>query len=460
MLYIQDNLRYTFDYCIFGYPNASNIASTPCSTSTACGGLEAALTYDSLDKDNVQSYGYCTADGSAMSGQFVSKCQACVAASDDQGYMTNFMVALEAGCQQQPATGTAIGLNDTIFSSTMISAENPKSLAAASSSKSGLPTTTLVGIIVGILVVLVIGAAVVFVQRRKRVNRRLRLEVSSRNGGPKRGRRRPVSSLSFRCQTHVSPRSPAFGSNVTDTIGTVMRGTEKKPYNDIKSPEGPYESPLTQNPTWSTSSSSLKRGFGAERHPTLPLYNITTTPMGDTKAPIPTVPSNVYHYASPSPKSNSFSPIDDATTTPASTTSTRSTAALLPLKPYNPADYGFGVPAIPQMGNNPGNEHVNPNATYSSPTSASTASPLLSRSNWDSLPQQKKSHGRKSPMWDSPSPMLPPRTSSRSQRSGLNVLAGATAKQSGKGGNSNSGSPVESNEIKIMFPGPPSPRKY
>lgn len=408
-----------------------------------------------------------------MSGPSVSKCQACVSASDGQGYMTNFMVALDAGCQQQPATGTAVGLNDTIFSSTLISAEDPSSSAAASSNKPALATSAIVGIVIAAAAVVLIIIGVVFVQRRKRRNRRRILEDSPRTGGPRRPRR-PVSSLSFRCQTHLSPRSPPpFFTNGPEPNSAVTHGIEKRPYSDATSPDvAQQQSPLAQHPLWSTSTSSLKRGFGAERerNPGLPLYSITTT-TGDTKVPIPTVPSEVYHYASTSPKSNSFSPIDD-TTTPASTTSTRSTAALLPLKPYNPADYGFTVPAVPQMDSRSspvyGNDDTKSSfSTYSGTTSVSNTSPVTTRNPWNQPQQQqqlgsgRKNHNR-SPIWESTPPALPVRTSSRYHRPGISVLAAATAKRSVSNGGrgSNSGSPVETKEIKVQFPGPPSPRKF
>ena len=84
-----DNLRYTFDYCVFGFPDAKDVASTPCSTSTACGELQDALTSDGLRGDSAADYSYCTAGGGAMAGEAVEKCLACVGASDDQDYLAN-----------------------------------------------------------------------------------------------------------------------------------------------------------------------------------------------------------------------------------------------------------------------------------------------------------------------------------------------------------------------------------
>ncbi|KAK9770428.1 hypothetical protein AB5N19_11457 [Seiridium cardinale] len=414
------NLRYTFDYCIFGFPNATNVASTPCSTSTACGGLEAALTGDSLDATNLQAYGYCSADGSAMSDSSVAKCKACVSASDGQDYLVNFMTALEAGCQQQPATGTLIGLNDTVFATTAISATDPSASAEASSGKAGMPTTAIAGIAIGAIVVLLAIAGFLFVRYRKRRNRSVRLGGLPKGTAPKRSKHRPASSLSFRCQTHLSPRSPAFFPSPSDTTIQEEKQFPAPPASfspNLISPESPDSKFSAWNSRPGFKSERGTRGHG----PSPPLYNISTA--------APTVPAGVYH--STSPKFKNFSPIDE-TTTPASTTSTKSTSHLLPLKPYNPAEYGISVP---QMG-------TVPEATYASPTSGSTASPLISRA-WD----QKK------PVWDTP---LPVRVSSRPAINVVNVLGA----NKGKRISSNTGSPVESKEISVKFPGPPSPKRF
>lgn len=350
----------------------------------------------------------------------IAHCRACMAATDGQDYMANFMVALEAGCQQQPATGTVVGLNGTIFSTTAITAVDPSASAAAADAHAELPTTTVVGIAVGAIVILLAIAGFIFVRCRARRNRSVRLGGSPNANTPKRSKHRPASSLSFRCQTHLSPRSPAFFSGPTET--TIH---EEKTFT---TPQPTFTTGHT-SPELSASHFSSwkpKPGFKSERGtrgngPSLPLYSISTA--------APAIPAGVYH--STSPKSRTFSPTDDMTT-PASTTSTKSTSHLLPLKPYNPAEYGMSVP---QMG-------TVPEATYGSPTSASTSSPLISRA-WD----------QKIPTWDKP---LPPRGTSRPAINVVNVLGKSKEKRV----SSNTGSPVETKEISVKFPGPPSPKRF
>ncbi|KAL4726135.1 hypothetical protein ACLX1H_006812 [Fusarium chlamydosporum] len=187
-------MRYSFDYCIFGYPNATGISSGPCVTSEACGPITNALKEGIVDPDDRKQYGYCDIDDKAMLGDAVAKCQACVKADSSQTIISNFLVALEAGCQQRPKPGITLGLNDTVFSDRSIAIVDPSaSLSPGDDHK--LPNTSIAAIAVGVIVFLLISAGCIFMQHRKRK------KLSTRN-------RR--SSLSFRCQTHLTPRTPGF----------------------------------------------------------------------------------------------------------------------------------------------------------------------------------------------------------------------------------------------------------
>ncbi|KAK8096652.1 LPXTG-domain-containing protein [Apiospora kogelbergensis] len=426
------NLRYTFDHCIFGFPNATEVESTPCSTSTACGALENALTGDKLNARSLEPYGFCAADGGAMVNTNIpiQKCISCVSASQGQKYLANYMVALQAGCTQQPAPGTAVGLNGTVFSSTIIGMVDPTSASSSSrDEKPALATPALVGIAIGGAVLLLGITGLIFVRQRTRRNRRQRLAASLNGDAPNSRRKqghRPASSLSFRCQTHLSPRSPNFFHHLADSV--TQEEKHQTPYMNSAA-----AAPLGSNPVNSASSNSSGErsyGRGGPNH----LQNITTS--------APTVPDHV-HYST-SPKAKGFSPVDTAT--PASAVSTKSTAQLLPTisYTYNPADYGVARPQVGGIAHNNNN-----NNSYASPTSASTASPLLSRA-WEQQSQRS---------WDP----LPPRPSvgavgaNHRRLPAVKVSVGggnAAGGNKGKRG-SNTGSPVESEEIKVIFAGPP-----
>ncbi|KAL7625222.1 hypothetical protein AAE478_004437 [Parahypoxylon ruwenzoriense] len=416
-LWFLYNLRYTFDYCVFGFPNATGIASTPCSTSTACGELEATLTSGNLDPKN-HDYSYCAADGGAMSDEVVSKCISCVAASDGQDYLANYLVALDAGCGQRPTSGMIIGLSDTVFSKTMITAVDPTAAETTEDNPPVLSVTQIVGIAVGAVVVILAIAGFFFVRYRKQRNRRLLLGGTKPSTlGQTRSRRRPASPLSFQCQTHLSPRSPAFFPNPSNSTIEEEK-LHSDPYSALGShPVYPESRMSKQFARQAKNSSPVLKSFPRADNRTLPLRNIATA--------IPTIPDNVHH--STSPKAAFFSPVDE----PASTTSTKSTAQLLPLRQYNPAEYAV---MSPQVGSNL-------ESTFSSPTSGSTASPLLSRA-WD----------QRTPTWDPP-----PRVSSRpTVAEAMNKVSAVVG---GKGRRvSNNGSPVEIQQINVNFPAPPTRR--
>ncbi|KAI0166718.1 hypothetical protein GGR52DRAFT_581577 [Hypoxylon sp. FL1284] len=412
-LWFLYNLRYTFDYCIFGFPNAT-VASTPCSTSFACGDLQQSLKNGILKPED-NGYSYCPASG-PMADDIVSKCMTCVSASDDQDYLANYLVALDTGCKQRPPNGMAIGLNDTVFSNTRISAVDPVAEDTADDNKSAISVGQIAGIVAGAVAILVIVASIIFVRCRRRRNRSLIVGgVRRSTSGQKKSRHRPDSSLSFRCQTSLTPRSPAFFPNPSD--GTIE---EEKPY------AGPF-SALGSHPIspGSPKQASWRGQIGNPRLSSFTRGDNKTVPLHNIATAIPAIPDNV-HYST-SPKAAFFSPTDE----PASTTSTKSTSQLLPLRQYNPAEYGV---TSPQLGSTP-------DGMFNSPTSGSTSSPLMSRA-WD----------QRTPTWD-----LPSRGSSRPAGVGAweRVAAGVTAKNR----TSSNGSPVETTYINHQYPPPPNSRR-
>ncbi|KAI0456795.1 hypothetical protein F5B21DRAFT_125296 [Xylaria acuta] len=421
-LWFLYNLRYTFDNCVFGFPNATGIPSSPCSTSTACGALETALTGDDLSPKH-PDYSYCDADGGVITSSSVAKCMTCVGASEDQGFLVNYLVALEAGCNQRPTAGKIVALSDTVFSATAINAIDP-TLNASENNQSTLPIPAIVGIAVGALVVILVIAGFFFVRHRKRRNRRLLLEGGvSRRSSLRRGHR-PASSLSFRCQARLTPRTPAFFPNESDSI-----------VEEEKNHSNPHLA-LRSHPITSESSALGISPATRQAQPTTPSFTrprVAPQPLQSISTKAPAVPDTV-HYST-SPRASRFSPHEE---TPTSTTSTRSTAQLLPLRPYNPAEYGVSSPHIGSSAD----------GSYTSPISGSTTSPLMSRL-WE-----KQNQDAMSPVWE-----MPPRATvvaTRPKAAGALERIGVPLSP-GKKRISNTGSPIESKELNMIFPGPPSP---
>ncbi|KAG7127752.1 hypothetical protein HYQ45_012394 [Verticillium longisporum] len=308
-LWFLYNLRYTLGHCIFGFPNSTGIGSGPCLTSSACGPLEDALTDDLSELDSTSQYGYCDAGGAAMTSDAFGRCLDCVMVGGEHHLLSNFLVALDAGCQQRSDAGTLIGLNDTIFSATAIEAVDPSTLETKKPEQASVFTLpVIVGIAIGGFVLLLLASGCGYMHHRKRKARR-----ESQNMSKKGARRhRPASSLSFRCQTHLTPRSPSFFP-----IGEEEPTTREKPFVDPAAA-------LTSNPSISTPTRSAWNQSSASLPPAQP-WRGAAPPQGHAKDALSLstiLPSHA--------QSSLYRPSPTDYATPTSTTSTRSTTALLP----------------------------------------------------------------------------------------------------------------------------------
>ncbi|KAF3064546.1 hypothetical protein GL218_02182 [Daldinia childiae] len=157
------NLRYAVDVCVFGSPNAPKAISSPCDIDYGCAPLAQSLKYGISNPNNASEFGYCTAGNGAFKSESVEACYQCFQASDNQAYLANFLIALQAGCEQTPAPGSLLGISGTLFSDIPIKITAPPPDAsddASDTSKTGnsSPTSMTTGAIVGIA----IGGALLF----------------------------------------------------------------------------------------------------------------------------------------------------------------------------------------------------------------------------------------------------------------------------------------------------------
>ncbi|KAK2058541.1 LPXTG-domain-containing protein [Colletotrichum caudatum] len=434
------NMRYSFDYCVFGYPNATGVGSSPCMTSTACGALEKALTDGELDPEKSSQYSYCDADGGAMLGSAYDKCLSCVRAGGEHYYLANYLIALGAGCQQRPDPGKLVGLNSTVFTKGTVTAVDPRDTTKpAKDGNPALPMTAIVGIVIGAVVAFLFVAGCTFIQWRKRKARRegrgINPELSRRAKG-----HRPVSSLSFRCQTHLTPKTPNFFSiEEEDAHGEKLRhhyeAQNQQEQQEQQQQHDMASSPVSKHSLWMPHN-SISSFHGAapalytDRKPTQKeptLANITTS--------LPVIPVKAH-----SPRFNASSPQDDYYATPTSTTSA---APLLPFRPYVPSEHGFPTPPTGHAAT------FSPATTYASPTSGTTASPLLSQAGWPAPAEPSLSSAFSS----SSSP--PVKDATRTIPSIARDLARPLPKRITSLG----GSPVETSTIQTAFPPPPPPPK-
>lgn len=367
--------------------------------------------------------------------------------------MTSVIVALEAGCRQQPAPGMLLGLNDTIFASTQISIVDPTVPKSDEGAKTGLGVPVIVGIVAGAVVLLLVVAGTTFICLRKRKNKRAR--ASAEADFYTRFNPRHRSSMSFQCQTHmVSPRFwPTAGaeeglSTPTADSPDAAAATSTPRRSSIYKPHDlDYPYPATK-PTSTTT--------------TLAPLHITTTVPPQAYAS-PTTAERVYH-----------SPSDFRS--PLSAESTRSTAALLPsIKPYVPAEHGVHVPGSPPI---PTSVVASPvTATTTSPLSATGTgtgmTPLLKSQAWPLPVPESHSHSHRHSLQRSdkaerhviklggavppPPPPPPLKTSWRGSSSSSGLMMGRKSPKlpGGAGGGGGTGSPVESWEIQTAFAAPP-----
>ncbi|KUI71047.1 hypothetical protein VM1G_07208 [Cytospora mali] len=153
------NLRYASAVCLYDYPALQANKSETCDLSTACQPLQGAIeTGLDLDSDS-GDFAYCSTDDSVFYGTGIDECVSCLQSSPDS-YLANFLIALQAGCQQQPAAGTLLGLSGELFSGYPM---NITSLLASNSSTSTTRKTQKEVLSVGAVVGIVIGAAALFI---------------------------------------------------------------------------------------------------------------------------------------------------------------------------------------------------------------------------------------------------------------------------------------------------------
>ncbi|GAB1314078.1 hypothetical protein MFIFM68171_04288 [Madurella fahalii] len=99
------NLRFNMGYCLFDSPTDS-----PCKTRTACGELEDAIKYQNFTPA-VGVYDYCK----NWEQDFVPKCSPCLEVLEDGHYLVNYMMILEAACEQKPSPGSTVSIQGDPF---------------------------------------------------------------------------------------------------------------------------------------------------------------------------------------------------------------------------------------------------------------------------------------------------------------------------------------------------------
>ncbi|CZT52194.1 uncharacterized protein RSE6_13466 [Rhynchosporium secalis] len=162
------NLRFAFNSCVFGTSNATRPISTPCSTEAVCGPIRKAMGDGMGTPLTTGQYSYCEAYDNSFLGS-MHTCRSCLKLEDDASYLSNFLVALRAGCTERPTSGLVVGLNSTLFTKDEVAITYPQGSKPRKKHKN-LSTGAIIGIAVGCGLLLLATLAIVFVCLMKRRN--------------------------------------------------------------------------------------------------------------------------------------------------------------------------------------------------------------------------------------------------------------------------------------------------
>ncbi|KAI9149215.1 hypothetical protein HJFPF1_11264 [Paramyrothecium foliicola] len=230
------NLRYALSTCLFSIPDESSdhFVNSPCIIEHACRPLRYSLTADALLANNTNTYGYCIADGGSFQGDSLKPCVSCLQASNDQSYLSNFMVALQAGCQQKPEPGDLLSLSGTVFAKDAVNITAPVRDIRDDPEGAGsgtLTTGAIVGIAVGAGLLLLGGIAlfIVYWRRQKKFDKEEQLSEFRTYGAspdpflPPVGGKMSASLRSYSGQGHYKEGQPMSSGDYYDKMEDDIR---------------------------------------------------------------------------------------------------------------------------------------------------------------------------------------------------------------------------------------------
>ncbi|KAF7549049.1 hypothetical protein G7Z17_g6668 [Cylindrodendrum hubeiense] len=275
------NLRYTISTCLFSIPNAPSFdVDSPCVIDYGCQPLKESVTFDKLASKSNETYGYCDADDGEFMGSKLKGCISCLQSSGNQVYLSNFVIALEAGCEQKPDAGDRLSLSGSIFSRTAvnITTAGENILDKPEGAGSGSMTTgTIVGIAVGTALFFFSAVALFIVYWRKQ-RKAKRDEKASYHGSntatpdpflPPDARGMSASLRSYSAQSYYDKGGRMTSGDYYDRLEQERSGSRLN-YNF--DPRSSSRGPNTALPTHQAyKPTTMSRVAIAESSPTIPL---------------------------------------------------------------------------------------------------------------------------------------------------------------------------------------------
>lgn len=227
------NIRYAFDTCVYGFPDADASASNPCVVS--CTPIQQTLEVDIHEPTPSAPFDYCTA-GTFMAR--VGQCTYCYSLIQDQHYLASFLNVLQLGCEEQPAIGVSLTNTPEAFSENpaatsigniVLATAAPSSTSSASghSGSSSLATGAKVGIGLGALLgfVILVACTTVCISRRRKALK------ATQHMNPWAGDQPGIPP----------PHSPAWPPPQSTTRSAFSPYADTSPVNKDESPITPLE---------------------------------------------------------------------------------------------------------------------------------------------------------------------------------------------------------------------------
>ncbi|KAK2873506.1 hypothetical protein FQN49_002303 [Arthroderma sp. PD_2] len=176
------HLRYNFAWCVYGWPNNTDILPVSSTCGQICNPIIKPVTTGLWNFSPSNTFKYCLDDDSSIETH-ASSCIECLEKAEDASIFANYVRALQVACEQKPATGKALDIDFDVF------AIKPSTTMDASTGTTSATTTSTtsttaeprpsdgdsnkvkigVGVSVGVGVAILLGAGIwLFLWRRRR----------------------------------------------------------------------------------------------------------------------------------------------------------------------------------------------------------------------------------------------------------------------------------------------------
>ncbi|MCJ1467529.1 hypothetical protein MMC07_006154 [Pseudocyphellaria aurata] len=138
-------MKFTFDWCVFGYPNNNDITEANSKCGDVCSGpsesAKSALVDRLLQTNATIQYTYC-ADGDGAFSKIADDCIKCLNKVPNAKTLANYVNALNVACDQQPRPGETLKLNFDVFSAVSALSSSTSTASASTASSAGTVTVT------------------------------------------------------------------------------------------------------------------------------------------------------------------------------------------------------------------------------------------------------------------------------------------------------------------------------